>query len=124
MALEVYTLALVTIDGSLLTEEASITIDRDSRAQEVSTVAKQFSGMSPGAGIMHIDVENGVPAADFELNPGKYFAKFLKPVEIAIYAAGRRLVTQGFIPKDTFRHGVSAEAKVSFHATCQMADWE
>lgn len=124
MALEVYTLAIITIDGGLLTEEASVSVDRDSRAQEVSTVAKAFAGLSPGAGIMHVDVENGVPSSDFELNPGKYFAKNLKVCEVVIYAAGRSLTFNAFIPKDTFRHGVNAEAKLSFHIVGEMADWE
>lgn len=124
MALEVYSLAIILIDGSLLTEEASFSMDRDSRAQEVNTVARQFAGLSPGAGIIHADVENGVPSSDFELNPGKYFVKFLKPVELTVFAAGRTLTTKGFIPKDTFRHGVNAEAKISFHIVCKLTDWQ
>ena len=123
MALEVYTVALCLVDGSLLTQEAQVTINRDSRAQEVNTVAKGFGGLSPGAAIMHIDVENAVPSSDFEINPGKYFVKFLKVVEVTFFAAGRTLTAKGFIPKDDFRHGVNQESKLSFHIVSEIADW-
>lgn len=126
MALEVYTLATVYVDGALLTEESSVTVDRDARMQEVNTVAKGFAGMSPGAPIIRIDIENGVPARDFELNPGKYFVNpaDIQVVEVTIFAAGRSLTTRGFITKDNFRHAVNAEARLSMNFIGEPADWQ
>ncbi len=125
MALEIYTLAIVLLDGSLLTEESSVTIDRDGRMQPVDTVAKGFAGMSPGAPIIRIDIENGVPARDFEVNPGRYFINpgDIQIVELTVFAANRRLTTKGFILKDNFRHAVNAEARLAFNFIGEPADW-
>jgi hypothetical protein len=123
MALEQYTLALIELDGLLLTEEADVAVDRDTRSQEQNTVAKEYAGESPGAKIMRIDVTNAVPAADFELNPGPYQA-IGKLARIKIFAAGRTLKTQGFIISDNFRHGVNKEATLMFHMRASWADWQ
>ncbi len=126
MALEIYTLAVAYLDGALLTEESGITVDRDARMQEVNTVAKGFAGMSPGSPIVRIDLENGVPARDFELNPGKFFINpgDIQIVELTIFAASRSLTTKGFILKDNFRHAVNTEARLSFNFIGEPADWK
>src|ERR1019366_2179867 len=105
MALQLSSLASVYINGKLLTEEASVGVDRDSKAQQVDTVAKGFAGMSPGAAQTMIEVDNGVPAADFELDPGAFILG-LQVVEVTVFAAGRTLTVKGFIIKDNFNHAV------------------
>jgi len=126
MALEIYTLAVAYLDGALLTEESGITVDRDARMQEINTVAKGFAGMSPGSPIVRIDLENGVPARDFELNPGKFFINpgDIQIVQLTIFAASRSLTTNGFILKDNFHHAVNAEARLSFNFIGEPADWK
>ncbi len=124
MALQKYALALVRINGLLLVEEQEVTIDRDSRSQEMNTVAKQYAGESPGAGIMTIDVVECVPALDFELNFGSHFVNLQDEVEIQIeIPGGRSLTTRGFIIKDNFRHGVNSPAHISCHIRATLADW-
>lgn len=123
-ALNLYTLCMCLIEGGLLTEEIEVRLNRDSKAIPMSTVAKQFAGMSPGAGLMMMDFKNGVPSSDFELNPGKFFVKQLKVVEVTLFAGGRTLATKGFIPSDAFQHGVNAAAILDFQVVAQMADWE
>lgn len=126
MALQVYTLVTVLVDGALLTEESQVSVDRDSRAQEVATTAKGFAGFSPGAPITRIEVDNAVPSSDFELNPGKFFTTpgDLIPCEITLFAASRTLTSKGFVIKDTLRHGVNAEARISFSFVGEPADWQ
>lgn len=126
MALQLYSLAVVLVNGSLLSEETSVRVGRDARAQEVATVVKGFAGLSPGAAFTTIDVENGVPAADFELNPGKFFAVgqgTLQVVELTVFAANRTLSTKGFITKDNFSHAVNSEAKINFSFVGEPANW-
>ncbi len=124
MALEKYALCLVRIHGLLLIEEQEVTIDRDSRSQEMNTVAKQYAGESPGAGIMTIDVVEAVPALEFELNWGTHFVKLQDEVEIQLEKpGGESLTTTGFIIKDNFRHGVNSPAHVSCHIRATLADW-
>jgi len=123
MALEIYTLATVVINGAVLSEEARVTIDRRSNAQQVNTVAKGYAGDSPGAAMMTISVDNAVPSEDFEFDPGPYMLT-LKPVEIKIFAAGRSLKTDGRITDDNFSHAVDSNSNLRFDARCKFANWE
>lgn len=121
--LQKYTKAAVYVDGALLSEEASVTIKRVTGAQVVKTVAKGFAGVSPGAPMLTISVENAVPSADFELNPGDYMTE-LDAAELTIFAAGSTLTSKGFILEDNFSHAVETQSKLTFEFTGQFADWE
>ena len=128
MALQQYSLIDVYVNGGKLAEEASVTINRRTNAQNVNTVAKGFAGQSPGAAIIEIKVTNAVPAATFELNPGQFMGltggSALGVVEITLFAAGQTLTTKGFITDDNFSHAVNSEAKLEFSAICSPADWK
>ena len=121
--LQLYAKASVYVDGSLLSEEASVTIKRTTGAQVVKTVAKGFAGVSPGAPMLTISVENAVPSADFELNPGDYMTN-LDVVEVTIFAAGNTLTSKGFILEDNFSHAAETQSKLTFEYTGQYADWQ
>lgn len=110
---QLYSLIYCTADGKLLTEHASVTISRMSKAQEVNTVAKGWAGVSPGAPAITIQVKNALPAADFELDAGP-FIQSLKTVEMGILAAGRQLVAKGFILEDSLQHSVNSETQYDF----------
>ncbi len=120
---QVYTLAYVTADGKLLTEEASVTVSRNANAQPVNTVAKGWAGVSPGAPSIQIQVKNAVPAADFELNAGQHIVS-LKTVEIGVIVAGKQLVAKGFILEDTFSHSVNSESNYDFTFHGGFEDYE
>ena len=62
MTVQLYTLAYVTVENALLTEEASVTVNRATNSQVVNTVAKGYAGESPGAATTEIQVTNAVPA--------------------------------------------------------------
>lgn len=121
--LQLYTLAYVLVDGAILTEEASVTVDRATNSQAVNTVAKGYAGESPGAANCQIQVSNAVPAADFEVNPGKYM-KALKEVEIGVLAAGKVITVPGFIISDSFKHSVNNESMLDFTFRGTFPDWE
>lgn len=121
--LQLYTLAYVLVDGAILTEEASVNVNRATNSQAVNTVAKGYSGESPGAANCEIQVTNAVPSADFEMNPGRYM-KGLKEVEIGVLAAGKQLTARGFIISDSFKHSVNNESNLDFNFRGSFADWE
>lgn len=123
MANEKYSKASVYVDGSLLSQEATVSVKRSTGSQPVKTVANGYSGESPGAGMLEISVENAVPAADFEVDPGKYMAN-LDNCEITIFAAGRTLTQTMCIYEDNFGHGVDTPAKLTFSARGKYADWQ
>jgi len=120
---QLYTLAYCTADGKLLTEEASITVNRATNSQAVNTVAKGYAGESPGAPTVEIQVQNAVPAADFELNAGP-FMKALKAVEMGVICAGKQLVAKGFIISDSFKHSVNSESMYDFTFRGGFEDFE
>lgn len=120
---QIYTRALVTWNGRLLAEEATVTVKRDTKAQIVDTVAKGFAGVSPGAMMTSIDVDSAVPSAGFELNPGPFMLS-LQSGEIGIIAAGTQLTCTGFIISDSFNHAVNSESKLSFSFVGVPADWK
>lgn len=120
--LQLYTAAFVYVNGALLTEAASISVKRATNSQAVSTIVKGYGGESQGAAMTEVSVEGAVPAADFELNPGKFMGS-LQPVEFTIFAAGKTLVFKGFIISDNFSYAVNSEAKLSFEARGGFSDW-
>lgn len=112
---QIYALANVLVNGSLLAEEMSVTLSRDSKAQEIETVVKGFSGISPGAARTTLEVESAVPAADFELQPDKYWSNSGVPqkVEATVFVgSGRVLTFKGFIISDNFTHAVNSPSKL------------
>jgi hypothetical protein len=121
--LQLYTLAYVLVDGGILTEEASVTVNRATNSQAVNTVAKGYAGESPGAGSVEIQISNAVPSKDFELNPGPYMAA-LKSVEIGVLVAGKQLTARGFIISDSFKHSVGSESMLDFTFRGGFADYE
>jgi len=120
--LQLYALADVFVNGSLLAEEASVTIDRATNSQQVLTVNKGYSGESPGALMTEISVDSAVPAVGFELNPGLYMGA-LQAVEFTIFAGSKKLTFNGFIISDNFSHAVNTESKLSFKARGSFSDW-
>lgn len=119
-----YALCLVRLNGRLLVEETEVTVDRDSRSQEMNTVALDYAGESPGAGIMTIDIVNAVPALAFEVDFGTHFVNLQDQVEVQLEKpGGETLTTTGTIIKDNFRHGVNAPAHVSCHIRARLANW-
>lgn len=120
---QIYTLAYVTVDGKLLTEEGSVTVNRATNSQAVNTVAKGYAGESPGAPTVEIQVTNAVPAADFELNAGEVM-RTLKTVEMGIIAAGKQLKAVGFIVSDSFKHSVNSESAYDFTFRGGFEDFE
>ncbi|MDI3282114.1 hypothetical protein [Polyangium sp. 15x6] len=121
--LQQYTKAVVYVNSSVLSEEASVTIKRTSGSQPVKTVAKGYAGESPGSPMTEITVSNAVPSADFELNPGQYI-NLLDIVEVTIFAAGRTLTVKGSIIDDNFSHAVDSEAKLEFNFRGGPSDWQ
>lgn len=118
-----YTLIYARIGGALLTEETKCSARRMTNAQVIKTVAKGFAGMSPGAPMMEIDVDNAVPAADFEFDPGDNMLA-LEPIELCLEAAGKQCIAKGYVTEDGIQHAVDTPSGLSFKVICQFGVWE
>jgi len=120
--LQLYTKATVYLNGGCMSEETDVSIKRSTGAQVVDTVAKGFSGVSPGSPKCEITITNAVPSADFEIDPGP-FMLLLQPVELTIFAAGRTATSKAFVMDDNFTHGVNQASKLSMSLTGQFPQW-
>lgn len=120
---QLYTATYVTLDGKLLAEEASITIDKKSGLNPVYTVAKGFAGMAIGASSIEMTIESAAPAADFEVNPDPYLATG-RMVEVGAVMSGRQMVGKYFLTDATYSHAVNAESKVTMKFMGAFKLWE
>lgn len=119
--LQKYTLIFAVIGGNLLVEEIQATVDRTTNSQPVNTVAKGYSGESPGAAMTEISIENAIPSGGFEFDAGPYLAS-LTPVDVQVLGPGGTSVKgQCFIISDSVRHGVNQEARYSFRVRMPLA---
>jgi hypothetical protein len=122
--LQQYTLMFVTLDGPLLAQEQHVTVNRNTHAQQVATVPLRFSGVSPGAAMVELEVKNAIPATGFEFDAGQNMLT-LAPAKIYILGpGGKTLKGQCIIHQDSSTHGVNAPAEYNFSAWAPMAQWE
>lgn len=122
MSTQLYTLCEVYIDGSKLSEETSVRINFDSKAQIVYTVARGFAGVSPGAKMITVTVDNAVPQATFEYDPAHKIST-LQVVELTLFAAGKTLTSKGFILSSSFQHATNSASSLSFEFSGEYAEW-
>lgn len=113
MAAQLYTMVYVLVNGKIMMEEASVTLNRDSGAQPVNTVGRGFAGVSLGAPQLTASVENAIPMSGFEYDAGQAIES-LELIDFGLLCAGLALSTKGFILKDSVRHGVGQQSGYSF----------
>lgn len=125
MALQRYALCNVFVAGiGILAEEVSCRLKRSTNSQAVATVAKGYAGESPGAAMIEIEVDNAVPSADFELNPGRFMTNLsTAEVTFAFSTGGPHLTVKGFIVEDSFSHSVNNASSLSFTFRGPYTDW-
>jgi hypothetical protein len=121
--LTLYSNAYVTVEGKLLTQESSVSVEKKSGLNPVYTVAEGLAGMSQGASTAEISIDNAVPSADFEFNPDA-FMRTGAVVEIGVIMAGRQSVFKGFITDATYSHSVNDASKLSMKLLCRFSDFE
>lgn len=121
--LQLYSPAFLTIDGTILTQETTISVEKKSGLNPVYTVALGFAGMSQGATTCEVSVDNAVPSSDFEFSPDKYM-RTGQVVEIGIIMANRQMTAKGFITDATYSHSVNEASKLSMKIMTRFSDFE
>ncbi len=121
--LQLYSGAFVLINGTLLAQEASVTIEKKSDLKPIFTLGAGFAGMSLGAGTAEVTIDNAVPSVDFEFHPDIYL-RTGDVVEIGIVMASRQSVFKGFITDATYSHSVNDASKLSMKLLCRFSDFE
>lgn len=122
--LGLYSLLFVTVKGKLLTEAGSIQVERNLNASDVTTLAKGWAGVSPGAGVTDIQISNAVPSADFELDAGKHMSTY-EPAEIGVLGpGGKQLTVDCFILSDSLSSSVNNPTQLQFTLRGPFAEWK
>lgn len=120
-SLQQYTVLYCTIQNALLSEHGKLSVKRSNGAALVKTVAKGLAGISKGAGMVEVSVENAVPAAGFEYDAGDVI-EGLVPIEIGVVGpAGKELKFTGYIMEDDLSHAVDSASSYSFSAVGNFA---
>lgn len=120
---QLYTLVYVLADSALLSEEASVSMSRETGSSPSKTVAKGYAGETPGAAMIELDVTNMVPAIGIEFNAGKYMST-MTPIEMGLLAFGEQLTFKGFIISDSLKHSVNSESSYDFKVRGGFVDFE
>jgi hypothetical protein len=121
--LQLYTNVFVFLNGQLLTQETSVTLEKKSNAKTITTLHKGFAGLSKGAGLIELTVDNAVPLKDLEFNVD-FFVKSGDVIEIGSVLGARQTICKGFITDVTYSHATNDNTKLSFKATCQLEVFE
>lgn len=121
--LKLYSNSDVFINGALLAEEASVSVNKKSGLNPVFTVQNGLAGMTQGAGTAEVSIESAVPSADFEFNPDP-FMKTGEVVELRIVMANRETNCKGFITDASYAHSVNDASKLSMTLLCRFEEFE
>jgi hypothetical protein len=120
---QLYTLIYVLADSALLSEEASVSMSRETGSSPAKTVAKGYAGETPGAPMSELQVSNMVPAAGMEFDAGMNMKK-MKPIEMGLLSHGKQITFKGFIVSDSIKHSASGDAGYDFTVRGVFSEWE
>ena len=119
---QAYAAASVYINGSRLSEEASVTVEFKKlpfKKQKLGTTCNPFPNI-----ITEIDISNAVPSVDFEFDPTQFMFGNNNLIELTIFAAGRTLTVKGSIMSSNFSHVVDSASKLDFKFTGGKSEWD
>lgn len=132
--LQTYAVPYITVNGSVLFENVSVTVDQTSGSNPVKSLAGGYRGESPGAPMNEIVMESNVPLTGFEApvtgpldqtiggtalgQPG------LTPVSFDVLMAGENNTFNGFIYHITTTGSEGAVSKVTYRARGNFAVWQ
>ncbi len=118
-----YTNMTVLREGSLLTEENQVTIQRDFANKGVTTVARGLAGYVKGAPMMHISIRNVVPAKGVEYDPGPDGAS-ATPREYTFIRGAQSLTGKFVVMKDESGHQAGGETSLDFDLEGPLVQWQ
>lgn len=109
-----YALLLTAVNNALLQEAQNVEMKRTGGGQIIHTLAKRFSGISPGSSFCTMNITNAIPASGNEIDFADEIDGYI-PVELALVRSdGKSAKAVGFIMDDDFKQGVDQAASYSF----------
>jgi hypothetical protein len=133
-ATNLYTRVSVYINGNLLSQEASVKLTRSAGLLPVHTTQLGFAGVTQGSPELHIEIDEMIPVAGFELNSdtgqfqggGPQGTPGSAPQVVTLTLkldSGQTLTSDGFIMGDSLSHAVNAETKMNLTFMGEWSDW-
>lgn len=121
---QLYTLLFATVGNALLNEAQNVEIKRVGGGNIVMTLAKRFSGISPGSSMCTITVTSAVPASGMEVDFGSAIDGYI-PTTVGIARAdGKEASVTGFVMEDDIKQGVNQEATYTFTVTAPLPQFQ
>jgi len=121
--LGIYTKATVYKNAKLLAEESDLSIKHVGGGTRTFTVAKGFSGLTPGAAYCEGTIKNMVPVAGFEYDATPDIQGYTV-VELTAFAAGSTLTIKAFIETSEFTHAVNTSSGQTLAFVGQYGTWD
>lgn len=119
----IYTTAAIYINDNLVSEAMDVTIKTVGNHQRQKTLAKQFAGMSKGATVTEVSVNNAVPQPGFEIDITPIITN-LEEIKLTVVAASSIMTVNGFLESGQFNKAVDSDAKLSFEFVGPAATWQ
>lgn len=102
----------IAVNGRVLADATKISVEIDTRDNEVNTMRKGMAGFSDGSTVTKITIDSAVPRKGMEADFLMYVTK-RKPVSITTKVAGKRITAGGRFMKYTLNQSTDSPASVS-----------
>jgi len=119
MALELYDQLFIKLNGKLLAENTSLSVDLTSDDQDVMTTVKGWSGVSPSPDMRTISGEGVVASTKgIEVDMEQWKVDRTEVTARVVFGgSGKSFVSKGVIKKVSASGGVGQTVKVTFEFT-------
>lgn len=112
-SLQLYDRGTVFFDGQMLVESTSVSVDVDPALNEIHTMQRGFSGVSPGSEKVRIDVNEALPRAGVDYDALSQL-QGVEVVDFVLFVGAKKFKTKGFISNLKMNLGVDRAAEYSF----------
>lgn len=113
--LQLYDQVFAWIDGKLLAENTSVSVEQQGDDQDVMTVVKGFAGVSPSPKKTMVSFENVVPIVGFEFDAFKSFNETsFHVLRLQLGGSGKQLNTKGVVRAPKMGSGTGQTTTLSF----------
>jgi hypothetical protein len=121
MALQDYTKATILVNGVVLIEATSISVDHKLGNQPINTIEKGFAGISPGSSSIEVKIQSAVPRVGTDIDfTGLARARTL--LDVVLFARAKKVKTKGYIMDVSESYGADKAAEISCTLMCAPPD--
>lgn len=125
MSLQFYDKIYAYADGQLLGEASAVSIEYQGEPIPVSTLVKDFAGITPVPKMSMISIESFVPAKGFEYDVvKKYLQDQQVTIKVQFGGSGKAMTVDGFVLPPSISGSATDSTKMSFRLICEASAFE